>query len=83
MCFGEGPEGSEGRPGRREGGGQENIHQLVLLLEPSASPGQAAPGTQISSFCPQPTKVLSKDRLQAVSLTGPPWGKGHASCLLT
>ena len=53
VCFGEGPECSEERPGGREGGEQENIHQPVLLLKPSASPGQAAPGTLISSFCPQ------------------------------
>lgn len=53
VCFGEGPECSEERPGGREGEEQENIHQPVLLLKPSASPGQAAPGTLISSFCPQ------------------------------
>ena len=53
VCFGEGPECSEERPGGREGGEQENIHQPVLLLKPSASPGQAASGTLISSFCPQ------------------------------
>ena len=42
------------------------MHQPVLL-KPSASPGQAAPGTLISSFCPQ----LKESPFQGQALGSP------------